>query len=87
MRLLTLAHAALATLMLGGITENTDAQQMDDMWGEHIQNQQNASHNYQKFPIGWINFPKAGRHTVSVSCIEGDLAKASLKAVHFTFVD
>jgi len=55
--------------------------------GEHIQNQQNSSHNYQKFPIGWINFPKAGRYQVSVSCIEGDLAEASLKAIHFTFVD
>ena len=55
--------------------------------GEHIQNQQNSSHNYQKFPIGWINFPKAGRYQVGVSCIEGDLAEASLKAIHFTFVD
>ena len=55
--------------------------------GEHIQNQQNSSHNYQKFPIGWINFPKAGKYKVSVSCIEGDLAEASLKAIHFTFVD
>jgi len=55
--------------------------------GAHIQNQQNASHNYQRFPIGWINFPKAGRYTVSVSCLEGDLAEASLKAIHVTFVD
>ncbi len=55
--------------------------------GQHIQNQQNSSHNYQKFPIGWIDFPKPGRYTVSVSCIEGNLAQASLKAIHFTFVD
>ena len=55
--------------------------------GQHIQNQQNSSHNYQKFPIGWINFPKAGKYKVSVSCLEGDLAEASLKAIHFTFVD
>jgi alpha-L-fucosidase len=52
--------------------------------GQHIQNQQNSSHNYQTFPIGWINFPKPGRYTVSVSCVEGDLAEASLKAIHFT---
>ncbi|MCF7972228.1 MAG: alpha-L-fucosidase [Phycisphaerae bacterium] len=52
--------------------------------GEHIQNQQNSSHNYQRFPIGWINFPKAGKYTVSVSCLEGDLTEASLKAIHFT---
>lgn len=52
--------------------------------GQHIQNQQNSSHNYQAFPIGWINFPKPGRYTVSVSCLEGELAEASLKAIHFT---
>ena len=55
--------------------------------GEHIQNQQNSSHNYQKFPIGWINFPKPGRYTVSVSCLEGDLKEASLKSIHFKRVD
>jgi len=55
--------------------------------GEHIQNQQNSSHNYQKFPFGWINFPETGKYKVSVSCLEGDLAEASLKAIHFTFVD
>jgi alpha-L-fucosidase len=54
--------------------------------GHHIQNQQNSSHNYQKFPIGWIKFPEPGKHTVSVSCLEGDLTKASLKAIHFTHV-
>jgi len=54
--------------------------------GQHIQNQQNSSHNYQTFPIGWINFPKPGRYTVSASCLEGDLAEASLKAIHFTSV-
>ncbi len=52
--------------------------------GSHIQNQQNSSHNYQRFPIGWINFPKSGKYTVSVSCLEGDLAEASLKAIHLT---
>jgi len=60
---------------------------LDIEGGEHIQNQQNSSHNYQRFPIGWINFSKAGKYQVSVSCIEGDLAEASLKAIHFTFVD
>ncbi len=51
--------------------------------GEKIQNQQNASHNYQMFPIGWVNFPKAGRYTVSAKCIDGDIPSASLKAIHF----
>ena len=51
--------------------------------GEHIQNQQNSSHNYQEFPIGWIRFPEAGKYKVSVSCLEGDLERASLKSIHF----
>jgi alpha-L-fucosidase len=51
--------------------------------GEKIQNQQNSSHNYQTFPIGWVNFPKAGRYTVSAKCIDGDIPSASLKAIHF----
>ncbi len=75
MRRLTLAHAALAVLILGEMVGDTDAQQMDEMWGkqvmslkaadaergQHIQNQQNSSHNYQTFPIGWINSPRAGQ--------------------------
>ena len=52
--------------------------------GEAIQNQQNSSHNYQKFPIGWINFPKPGRYKVSDSFREGNVEKASLKSIHFT---
>ena len=55
--------------------------------GEHIQNQQNSSHNYQEFPIGWIRFPEPGRYRVAVSLIEGDPAKASLKAIRFTPVE
>lgn len=52
--------------------------------GESIQNQQNASHNYQRFPIGWLRFPKPGRYEVSVSCLEGELKAASLKAIRFS---
>jgi alpha-L-fucosidase len=51
--------------------------------GEHIQNQQNSSHNYQEFPIGWIQFPKPGTFRVSVSCLEGNTETASLKAIRF----
>ena len=57
---------------------------VDVAGGEHIQNQQNASHNYQEFPIGWITFPKPGRYTVAVSCLEGNSDTASLKAIRFT---
>ncbi|WP_182867961.1 alpha-L-fucosidase [Rhodopirellula sp. JC639] len=52
--------------------------------GEQIQNQQNSSHNYQSFPIGWINFPKPGRYQISVGLVEGDPESASLKAIEFT---
>ena len=54
--------------------------------GESIQNQQDSSHNYQTFPIGWINFPKNGRYRVSVQCLEGDVGKASLHAILFDAV-
>nr|MDA3924464.1 alpha-L-fucosidase [Kiritimatiellia bacterium] len=49
--------------------------------GESIRNEQNSSHNYQEFPIGWISFPKAGKYKVAVSCLEGNLKSASLKAI------
>ncbi|WP_404307370.1 alpha-L-fucosidase [Neorhodopirellula lusitana] len=49
--------------------------------GEHIQNQQNSSHNYQEFPIGWMNFPEPGKYTLNVSCLEGNLDSASLKTI------
>ncbi len=51
--------------------------------GEQIQNQQNSSHNYQAFPIGWVNFPQAGRYKVSVRCLEGQVESASLKSIRF----
>jgi len=51
--------------------------------GQHIENQQN-SHNYQKFPIGWIHFPETDKYMVSISCLEGYMAEASLRAIHFT---
>ena len=55
--------------------------------GERIQNQQNASHNYQEFPIGWVNFPKRGRYQVFANCIEGEVDKASLKAIRFDRIE
>jgi alpha-L-fucosidase len=52
--------------------------------GEHIQNQQNSSHNYQRFPIGWLHFPNPGRYTVRVSCLDGDREMASVQSMHLT---
>ncbi len=54
--------------------------------GESIQNQQNSSHNYQTFPIGWLHFPKSGRYRVSVQCLEGNVEKASVHAISFDAV-
>jgi len=51
--------------------------------GEKIQNQQNSSHNYQTFPIGWLDFPQPGRYVVKVKCLEGEIESASLKAIQF----
>jgi len=50
--------------------------------GEKIQNEQNSSHNYQQFPFGWLNFPKKGKYTVQVHCIEGKTESAKLKSIY-----
>ncbi len=54
--------------------------------GKTIQNQQNASPNYQAFQIGWLNFPKPGKYKINVGCIEGNTKTASLKSIEFTRV-
>ena len=51
--------------------------------GEMIQNQQNSSHNYQSFPIGWLEFSKPGRYKINVSCLEGNTTTATLKSISF----
>ena len=55
--------------------------------GESIQNQQDASHVYQEYPIGWIKFDKPGRYQIDVSCIDGNRETASLKAIHLSRVE
>jgi len=57
---------------------------VDVVGGEHIQNEQSSSHNYQEFPIGWINFPEPGEYRVAVACLEGTCETSSLKAIRFT---
>jgi alpha-L-fucosidase len=63
--------------------------------GATIQNEQNASHNYQRFPMGWVHFPEAGRHTLHVSAVDdsgrpkqirGDEPR-SLKAAHLKRIE
>jgi hypothetical protein len=36
--------------------------------------------------MGWMRFPKAGTYTIRVSCLEGDLKEASMKAIQLTTV-
>ncbi|NQU54514.1 MAG: alpha-L-fucosidase [Bacteroidetes bacterium] len=52
--------------------------------GVKIKNQQNSSHIYSTFPIGFINFKTIGKHTVSISLKEGDFEKANLTAIKLT---
>jgi alpha-L-fucosidase len=60
---------------------------VDVVGGEHIQNQQNASHNYQEFPIGWLNFPAPGKYKVAVSCLEGNIETSELKSIRLTPIE
>ncbi len=55
--------------------------------GSRIKNQQNSSSIYMDFPIGWINFTKPGKHTLSVSLLEGDLEKANLTGIKVSPVE
>ena len=52
-----------------------------------LQNEQNSSHIYNTYEIGLIKFDKPGKHTVTVSFIEGEKEKASLKSIEFTPLD
>jgi len=55
--------------------------------GVKIQNEQNSSHIFNSYPMGWINFKTPGNHRVSVSLIEGDPVMSELAAIKFTPVD
>ena len=49
-----------------------------------VQNNQNASHLYTRFPIGWIPFRRPGKHAVTVRLLCGDRKSASLASIHLT---
>jgi alpha-L-fucosidase len=55
--------------------------------GTKIKNQQNSSTIYTTLPIGWLNFSKPGKHTLSVTLKEGDFEKANLTAVKISPVE
>jgi len=49
-----------------------------------VQNEQNSSSVYHYYEMGLLKFKKPGKHTISVSLIEGDFDKASLKEMRLT---
>jgi alpha-L-fucosidase len=52
-----------------------------------LQNQQNSSPVYHAYPFGLLNFQKPGRHTISVSLVEGKADQASLEAIRLSPVE
>ena len=52
--------------------------------GTLVQNEQNSSAVYKYYEMGLLKFDKPGRHTITVSFIEGDAEAASLKQMRLT---
>jgi alpha-L-fucosidase len=55
--------------------------------GEFIQNQQGTTEKYQSYPMGLIEFKKAGKHTIDVSLVEGNPLTASLESLKLRPID
>ena len=55
--------------------------------GETLQNEQNSSHIFNSYPMGWMKFDTPGQHIVSVSLVNGDPVKSELAAIRFTPID
>jgi alpha-L-fucosidase len=49
--------------------------------GITVQNQQAATEKYVSYPMGILEFKKAGKHTISVSLVEGDPKTSSLESI------
>ncbi len=49
-----------------------------------VQNEQNSSAIYQFHQMGLLKFEKPGKHTITISFIEGEMETTSLKAVRLT---
>jgi alpha-L-fucosidase len=49
--------------------------------GAVVQNQQAATSQYQSYPMGILTFKTAGKHTLTVSLIEGDEKESSLESI------
>ena len=46
-----------------------------------VQNQQAATEKYVKYNMGILEFKTAGKHTISVSLVEGNPETSSLKSM------
>jgi alpha-L-fucosidase len=55
--------------------------------GVTVQNQQAATEKYQYYPMGLLEFKKAGTHKITVSLVEGSQETSSLAAVLIAPVD
>ena len=49
--------------------------------GDQLQNNQDSSHVYHSYAMGQLSFESPGKHSISVSLVDGDPAKASLLAI------
>ena len=52
--------------------------------GALVQNEQNSSEVYKYYEMGLMKFNESGKHTITVSLIEGEFETASLKQVKLT---
>ena len=50
--------------------------------GAVVQNQQAATEKYRDYPMGILEFRKAGKHTIKVTLVDGDPETSSLESVH-----
>ena len=52
--------------------------------GVVVQNQQNSSAVYSYYEMGLLKFEKPGKHTITVSLIDGNRKGTSLKEIRLT---
>ena len=52
--------------------------------GVKLQNQQTSSPVYHAYPMGLLTFHKPGKHTITISLVEGDRQKPSLESIRLT---
>ncbi|MDA7916763.1 alpha-L-fucosidase [bacterium] len=60
---------------------------VDSDEGDMLQNNQNSSHVYSNYTMGQLHFKAPGKHSLSVSLVDGDPAKSSLAALRIYRVD